>query len=329
MVGENMKKAVFLSITLYLMIISLSAAPYSTMGQLNAPDAYVLPHKSAEFTFTNYFRRNRSDFVGLQDYEYIPTGMIQLGLFDRLGIAVWGGDDLAFANLKLMLIEETATVPQLAIGVDNLFSPVKEDSDDLIAGDDFINNPDKALYEKNSPYICLSKASVLRNLTGLKLLETYMTAGIGMNKFKAQTPFSKRFEGLFGSITAKPHKAISLTFEFDGCDFNVGGQYAYKNFGFKIAYEGLEEQENNRIGVAISYLFDKFADSKRKQAYWLSETSYKQSELVNSQLQGKDINTNSDLLEELKKLREQREQAQKVLDDLRNQLQQMEESGNE
>jgi len=325
-----MKKTLILFILTMTTISSMFSTPYTTIGQLRAPDAYVLPHKSAEFTFTSYLRRDRSDFVGLRDYEFVPSGLINIGLFDRVGIALWGGDDLGFADLKLKVFEETPSIPQVAVGVDNLFSRVKENAKDQdYANENWYDNPDKCFYERNSFYLAATKATVLKNLTGLKLLETFITVGIGTNKFKGQVELAKRFEGVFGSITVKPHKDFSITFENDGFNLNIGAQYSYKNLGFKVSYVGLEEQENNRIGIAVSYLFDKFADSRRKQIYDGSYTSRK-TDLTDSQILGQDINANSNLLEELKKLKVQREQAQKVLDDLRKQLKEMEsDTGNE
>lgn len=318
-----MKRAFLLCIIFMIASVSYSV-PYSTIGYLRAPDAYVLPHKAAEFTFTNYLRRVESDFVGLPDYEYIPMGMVNVGLFNRVGISAWGGDKLAFANLKLMLIEETPLMPQVSVGIDNLFSKIGENAkDDKYSDESWWDNPDKCFYEKNSPYIAITKAMVLRNMTGLKLLETFITAGWGMNKFKGQVDIARRFEGIFGSITVKPHKDLSITFENDGFNLNAGAAYSYKKFAFKISYVAIEEQENNRIGLSVSYLFDKYADPKRS---WLDDDmSSKESEIIRSPFTGREINANEDLLEELKKLREQREQAQKVLDDLRYQLQEMEE----
>ncbi len=324
-----MKKTILLCIVLCMAAITLNSVPYTTIGQLRAPDAYVLPHKSAEFTFINYLRRDQSSFTDNKNYQYYPMGMINIGLFDRLGLAAWGGDKLGFVDLKLKVLEETSSIPQVAIGVDNLFSPIREDATELIQGQDYWSNPDKEAYEKNSLYVCATKATVLRNLTGLKLLETFITVGIGTNKFKGQVEIAKRFEGIFGSITVKPHKDISITFENDGFNLNAGATYSYKNFGFKASYVGIEEQENNRIGVAISYLFDKFADKRRRETLQINTgRGNLDTELVNSELNGKEINSNTDLLEELKKLKEQREQAQKVLDDLRNQLKEIEESEN-
>lgn len=318
-----MKRAFLLCMIIFMIASTAYTVPYSTIGHLRAPDAYVLPHKAAEFTFTNYLRRVENDFDELPDYEYIPMGFVNVGLFNRVGISAWGGDKLAFANLKLMLVAETPIIPQIAIGIDNLFSPVKEDALDIEQGEDYYGNPDKSFYEKNSPYIAITKAAVLRNMTGLKLLETFITAGWGMNKFKGQVDIARRFEGIFGSITVKPHKDLSITFENDGFNLNAGAAYSYKKFAFKISYVAIEEQENNRIGLSVSYLFDKYADPKRS---WLDDDmSSKESEIIRSPFTGREINANEDLLEELKKLREQREQAQKVLDDLRYQLQEMEE----
>lgn len=321
-----MKRAFLLCIALCVFATTAYTVPYTTIGYLRAPDAYILPHKAAEFIFTNYLRREESDFVGLPDYEYIPMGFVNIGLFNRVGISAWGGDKLAFANLKLMLIEETPLIPQISIGVDNLFSPVREDALKIQSGQDFFDNPDKCFYEKNSPYIAITKAAVLRNMTGLKLLESFITIGYGRNKFKGQVDIARRFEGIFGSITVKPHKDLSITFENDGFNLNAGAQYSYKKFGFKLSYVAIEEQENNRIGFAVSYLFDKYADPRRRIVD--DDSALRESEIMRSPFTGKEISANEDLLEELKKLREQREQAQKVLDELRDQLQEMEDDTN-
>jgi len=308
------------------MVCSLFAVPYTTMGQLRAPDAYVLPHKSAELTFTNYFRRE-TDFVGLTTYKYVPMGMVNIGLFDRIGVGAWAGDKVGFVNLKAMIIEETSSIPQVAIGIDNLFSRVGEDANDStrFGNENWFDYEDKTFYERNSPYLVFTKASVIRGLSGVPLLESYISLGVGRNKFKGQVDLAKRFEGIFGAITIKPRKNISITFENDGGNINAGAQYSIKKFGFKISYVGIEEQENNRFGIAVSYLFDQFADTKHKRDILSGNESITESEIVKSKLSGSDINASSDLLEELKKLREQREQAQKVLDELRKQLEALDE----
>jgi hypothetical protein len=324
MVEERMKRRYVLFVLLLIMITSSVAVPYTTIGHLRVPNAYLLPHKSAEFTYVSYLRRVKNDFEELPDYEYIPCGLINIGLFDRVGIAGWAGDDLGFVNLKLKLLEETASIPQVAIGIENLFSKVKQNSVDIPYAE--YPNPDKGFYEKNSPYIVFSKGSVIRGMTGISLLETVFSIGVGGAKFKGQDDIARRFEGFFGSITIKPEKNTYLTIENDGFNINLGAEYYYKNFGFKISYVGLEEQENNRIGIALSYLFDKYADKRRKEISIPGEPmTSREFELLESELTGKEIDVSQDLLEELKKLREQREHAQKVLDELRKQLKEMDE----
>jgi hypothetical protein len=325
-----MRKALIICILFFTGIITLNSVPYTTLGQLRVPDAYLLPHKAAEITFTNYLRREENSFTENKDYEYVPMGMLNLGLFDRIGLGGWVGDDIGFVNLKLKVLEETASIPQIAVGIDNLFSPVKEDAArESYSDEEWFDWVDKTFYERNSAYVAVSKASVLRNMTGLKLLETYITLGWGINKFKGQVDIARRFEGIFGSLSIKPHRDLNIILENDGYNINVGAQYSYRNFGFKISYVGLEEQENNKIGIAISYLFDRFADKRRQQAWEIgSGKTGTESDVVKSELDNDYINSNTDLLEELKKLREQREQAQKVLDELRNQLQEMEETEN-
>jgi hypothetical protein len=322
-----MKRLYALCILLIILVTSLTAVPYTTIGHLRTPDAYVLPHKTAEFTYTSYLRRKVSDFEGLLPYTYLPNGLINIGLFDRIGIAGWAGDGLGFVDLKLKLIEETSAIPQIAIGIDNLFSPINTDSVPIDNTNYHYNQKlDRGFYEKNSPYIVFSKAMVIKGMTSLPLLETVFSLGIGRNEFKGQEEIAKRFEGGFFSITIKPEKNTYLTIEDDGFNINLGAEYYYRNFGFKISYVGLEEQENNRIGIAISYLFDKFADKRRKEIDTPETYSPEmQFELLETQMTGKEIDVNKDLLEELRKLREQREQAQKVLEELRKQLMEMEE----
>jgi hypothetical protein len=324
-----MTRLIVLVTVLLMLVTSAIAVPYTTIGRLRAPDAYVLPHKSAEFTYISYLRRERSEFEYNTDYEYIPCGLINIGLFDRVGVAGWAGDDLGFVDLKLKLIEETANIPQVAVGIDNLFSKVRTNAVPIPYAD--YPNPDKCFYEKNSPYIVFSKAMVIRGMTSLPLLESVFSVGVGKNKFLGQDHTAKRFEGFFGSITVKPEKNTYLVIEQDGFNINLGIEYYHKNFGFKLSYVGLEEQENNRIGFAISYLFDKYADKRRKEISVPAEPiSGRESELLESHMNGKDVDVNKDLLMELQKLREQREQAQKVLDELRKQLKDMEEeSGTE
>jgi hypothetical protein len=309
------------------MIASIEAVPFTTMGYLRVPDAYVLPNKAAEITFTNYLRREYNVSHGPNaPYEYVPMGMLNIGLFNRFEIGAWGGDKLGFFNAKAKIVDETTIIPQVTVGVDDILSPIGIDAQKIKPGQKFYDNPDRFFYEKNSPYVVFSKASVVKGWGDINILETVLSLGFGRNKFRGQVALAHTFEGIFGSISVKPTKDVTLIAENDGFNLNLGAQYTYKNFAFKIAYVGLEEQENNRIGIAFTYLFDKFADSRQRPTLYMDDksSSSKASESLISPQKGRDVNANKDLLDELKKLREQREQAQKVLDNLKDQLKDME-----
>lgn len=323
---ESMKKIVLSLVVLIVALTALNAVPYSTMGLLRSPDAYVLPNKAAEISFTNYLRRESSSFTKDKPYEYVPMGMINVGILNRIELGGWAGDGLGFANVKVKLIEETPSIPQVSVGVDNIFSPIREDATKLNPGDKYFGNPDNCFYERNSPYLVFSKSSIIKGMPKIDVLETVISVGVGRNKFRGQVPIAKRFEGIFASISVQPVKNLTLVAEDDGFNLNFGAQYFYKNFTFKVSYVGVEEQENNRIGLGITYLFDKYADPRQRPVLFMDETGTTNGKATSETvLTPQEANSsNSDLLEELKKLREQREQAQKVLNELRNQLKEME-----
>lgn len=308
---------------------ALNAVPYTTMGLLRSPDAYVLPNKALEISFTNYLRREASSFGENQSYEYVPMGMANWGLFNRAQIGAWGGDGMGVGNVKVRLIEETSSIPQVSVGMDNLFSKVKEDSKNLVEGDDFFENPDAAFYEKNSPYIVFSKTSVVKGLPKIDVLEAVVSLGVGRNKFVGQIPIAKRFEGVFGSISVQPLKNLTLVVENDGFNLNLGAQYFYKNFTYKVSYVGVEEQENNRIGLGITWLWDKWADPNQRPQpiFEVGVGPDKDKKAISSTLVTPPVDatsSNNDLLDELRKLREQRESSQKLLEELNKQLKEME-----
>ncbi|HOU25992.1 MAG TPA: hypothetical protein PK197_03345, partial [Candidatus Cloacimonas sp.] len=94
--------------------------------------------------------------------------------------------------------------------------------------------------------------------------------GIGSNRFVGQAK-SRYLNGLFASAEMSPIKDLALQGEFDGEDLNIGAKYSYKNFGFKVGVNALEDwfkdsdyKDNIRIAFGVSYLFDKYAEAKRR-----------------------------------------------------------------
>ncbi|MDD3464863.1 MAG: hypothetical protein PHH07_05210 [Candidatus Cloacimonetes bacterium] len=381
-----MKKVILSVIVLAAVIGIIEAAPFQTMGLLRTPDAYVIPHKSAQLVLAGYYRNvEKPSYVDMDKNGLNFYGMLGVGLFDRVQMDFFGGDYVYFLNAKVKLLQETPKFPQIAIGMDNIFSPVNRrraqdyrpywdpeigengapsavyDPHDL----GWIDHPDKTDYEHFSPYIVASKQVVMGGIDWM------FNAGFGSNRYTGQVPRSRFFSGFFTSVEISPWDNFAIQGEYDGKDFNAGLKYSYKNFGIRLGAEAVEDMakgsegngyENNlRIALGLSYLFDRYSDKNATIRPDLSlyatsigtepvvvttepvavapTESGKPSEVAivtpGTQLPTPGIVEASaykelspevkDLLAELRLLREERQKAQKALEDLRKWLQELKE----
>ena len=321
------------------MLSIAEGAPFQTMGMLRTPDAYVLPNKAAEAQFIYYMRKGKANDW---DLEHVPYGMLSVGILDRIELGVFAGDNVAFGNVKLKLIKETLKIPQLSIGLENIFSRVPSHYYDESV---IVDNPDRAYYEAYSPYAVISKQVVIGGV------HTMLNLGGGMNRFVGQVPRSRNFSGMFASVEVSPVRNFFMQGEYDGQDFNVGAKYTYRNFSFKLGYQALEnlakKSEGNgydkdlRVAAGISYLFDRYAkDKRRPDLYEYAKTDDLKPIDDGTGIDTGDVAVNvdgttgtgssvvgsrpkelspemNDLLAELRRLRAEREKAQGALDDLR------------
>ncbi|MDD4223377.1 MAG: hypothetical protein PHD87_02190 [Candidatus Cloacimonetes bacterium] len=411
-----MKKVIMSVIVLAALIGIIEAAPFQTMGLLRTPDAYVIPHKSAQMVLAGYYRNvDRPSYEQVRNplivvdgtpggYDYngiIPYMMIGVGLFDRIQLDFFGGDYyykpnssgspitnyVYFLNAKVKLFEETPKIPQIAIGMDNILSPInrRRAQDykpywDPEIGDDgaesaewspydlgWIDHPDKTDYEYFSPYIVASKQVVMGGINWM------FNLGFGSNRYTGQVPRSRFLSGFFTSVEISPWDNFAIQGEYDGKDFNAGLKYSIQNFGIRLGAEAVEDlakgsegngYENNlRIALGLSYLFDRFSEKGASirpdlSLYATTEdlepqvgtgtevevatTTTGQTETgevaivtPGTQLPTPGIVESSaykelspevkDLLAELRLLREERQKAQKALEDLRKWLQELKE----
>lgn len=270
-VEGSMKKVILSVIVIAAMFSLLQAAPFQTLGMLRTPDAYVLPHRAAEFMLAGYYR----DVAKPVKYDgFVPYMMAGVGLFDHVELGMFVGEKIKdeplmyFLNLKFKVLQETPRFPQLAIGMDNIFSPVTTHSvadGGLVAGDDFFEHPDKAAYEYYSPYAVASKQAVVFGMPWM------FNMGVGANRFIGQVSRSRIFNGIFMSAEMSPIRNLALQGEYDGHEFNAGVKYSWKNWGFKVGAQALEDlakdngyEDNLRVAFAVSYLFDKYAEAQRR-----------------------------------------------------------------
>ncbi|NLN84479.1 MAG: hypothetical protein GX135_00045, partial [Candidatus Cloacimonetes bacterium] len=122
-----MKKFILSVIVLTALVGVVQAAPFQTMGLLRTPDAYVIPHKAAQMVLAGYYRNvERPQYVDPDKNGLNFYGMLGVGLFDRVQLDFFGGDYVYFFNAKVKVLEESPKWPQLALGVDNILSPVNK-----------------------------------------------------------------------------------------------------------------------------------------------------------------------------------------------------------
>ncbi|MDY0151644.1 MAG: hypothetical protein RBS43_05175 [Candidatus Cloacimonas sp.] len=268
-----MRKVILCIIALAAMFSLVEAAPFQTLGMLRTPDAYVLPHKAAEILLVGYYRDVAHPSPVTDGHKgWFPYGMVGVGILDRVELGFFAGDNtekdglVYFMNAKVKVLEEGLRIPQISVGMDNIFSPVpKHGVQFLNSNEAFSTHPDADSYEYYSPYIVGSKQAVLMGIPWM------FNLGVGTNRFVGQVARSKLFNGVFSSIEMSPLRDLTIQGEYDGEDFNAGIKYSIKNWGIKVGASALEDlaknngyEDNLRMAVGLSYLFDKYAEAKRR-----------------------------------------------------------------
>ena len=268
-VEGSMRKVIFSALVLASMVGMLFGAPFQTLGMLRTPDAYVLPHKAGEILLVGYYRDVAKPTSDMDKFgKFVPYGMLGVGLGDRVELGLFGGDKIFYMNAKVKVIEETLRIPQVAVGMDNIFSSVQkrraQDESDP-ADWYYAQHPDKTDYEYYSAYVVGSKQVVIGRTNWM------FNLGAGSNRFTGQVPRSRIFNGLFYSVEFSPIKDLYLQGEYSGHDFQVGVKYTIDNFGIKLGTQAIEDlfkdngyEDNFRIALGVSYLFDKYAKAKRR-----------------------------------------------------------------
>ena len=330
------KRFLFLISVLCFLSITLWSMPYSTMGNINIPDAYILPHKMVDFSLTNYFIGDGvtalKEGVLPQDNMYDFSGSIRFGLFDRgeLGI-VYTSTAGVFGNLKFRIINETETLPAISFGITNLFSSMSnyELADEFNGelGQDFTDPQD---YISNSPFIVVSKSLVI--ITGIPVmdyLETSFHFGMGTRRFYGKGYLVRDFAGVFWGIDVKPSRFWGVDLEWDAQNINIGLNGYYKNFTLRAGMYELEDffgikgdLGSKKYAVNLKYTLDKYselkASEKRKRTSSVQQRAIKRVSPSGEEVYDEDSNP---LRDELEQIRQRRKQAEKELEEIRKLLQ--------
>ena len=337
---------IFVVLVILLAVSSLMAIPYAVLGNINMPDAYVLPSKMMEVSFTNYFVAagnvmQTADSLGSMYSEsklYNYGLSASVGLFDKIELGiVYGnlnGATLIYGNAKLRLYSETEKFPSIAVGLENIFSDM-DNTDDPYPSSDFTDPRD---YIKNSPYIVGSKSTLLlTDIPYFEHLETTLHFGIGGGRFIGRRSKVKDLHGAFGGVDLKPNKYVSLNAEIDSQNLNVGLNVYYKKLTVRACVYRLEDyfkaKESDNYGqkfaIGLKYTIDKYSEVKasdKDKAFHFNVTPKVKKKslgtLISEDNNIQNTDTTNPLLEELKLIRERRQQAEKELEEIKKLLQQ-------
>ncbi|MCK5131234.1 MAG: hypothetical protein KAR40_03680 [Candidatus Sabulitectum sp.] len=255
--------------------------PYAYGGVVNAPDAYVLEHTEVEigiaasaFSF--------EDSLGASASDVKLTGYLNFGIlsYGEIGAAYLADGGLVL-NAKVAILKEGIAVPAFSLGLQNgigtehvdCFSGPPGTADTLgryPGGWDEEGMYSYAHAQNWSVYGVASKD--MRYLIGMPVT---LNLGIGIGRFVGVVDAgalgigSSIANGLFGSLIWKPGEDLSIAFEMDGRDLNLGMTYAAgKHVNLHLAWAELEQivfapenqnkqdvMQNSKITIAVSSRF--------------------------------------------------------------------------
>ena len=339
-----MQKLFLIILAVMLAATALVSIPYGVLGNINMPDAYVLPSKMMEVSLTNYFilsgtvfsdQDSLSNFIAKDPSTYHYGFSASIGLFDKLEVGIVAtSDNLIWGNAKLRLYSETEKFPSIAIGLENIFSKVENTDEPYISGYDFTDPRD---YIKNSPYLVGSKSTLLlTDIPYFEHLETTIHLGVGSRRFAGQRSKVKQLHGFFGGLDLKPNKYVSFNGEVDSQNLNIGVNLYYKNFTIRACAYRLEDyfkkkgdmNYGQKFALGIKYTIDKYsevkaADKNRTFKFNVAPKVKKKSikTVLMENTNNQNVDSTNPLLEELERIRIRREQAEKELQEIKKLLQ--------
>lgn len=297
------------------------AIPYTTMGNVNIPDAYCLPHLMMEISYINNFSQDVPVSGSPEKYnDYDFATQLRLGLFDRVDLGfVYASTAGYLSNLKIKIMDETERLPAFSCGLLNLFSEVADTEDKSSPA--LYDYPDYIDYIKYSPFGVISKSVVMvTGVSSFEYIEATFHLGMGARRFRGRGESSRYASGIFVGAELKPARFLKLYGEIDGQNANLGMDIILGNLTIGGAIYRLEElvktQDAQRYAINISYTLDSFSEIKASEKR--RKISY------GNYLNSRPYNEGESLEDELERIRQRRLQAEKELEEIRKLLQNQE-----
>lgn len=317
-----MKKQILLAIIILCTSV-LTAIPYTASGNVNIPDAYCLPHMMMEFSYVNLFTENGTYPGATEPYdEYDYAGVIRVGLFDRVDVGFVYTSTAGFlANLKMKIMDESPYLPAFSIGCLNMFSEVSDSGGQTVSSE--YEFPDGIDYVKFSPFGVMSKSLIMvTGMQSMQYIETTFHLGMGARRFRGRGDVTHYFTGIFMGAEIKPCNWLSFGSELDGLNVNMNLNFHISNLTLNFAVYKFEElirsTNGDKFALNVCYTLDALSEIKASD----KRRKVQISDYNNQRYTG---DKESDSLEnELEKIRQRREQAEKELEEIRKLLQEQE-----
>ncbi len=221
------------------------AGPYfRESGLVDIPTGKVVEH--GIFNIGTYFTFRNEDTIPRDE----AAARLDFGLFDRIEIGLTSArlnqKSYLSGNLKILLFREAGTVPNIAIGVENVGNTIEHGLNDLVR------------YKRRSTFLAISKVF---NLPRIHLISGHI--GIGNRRFVGNLGTGKRLNGVFFGISKDFQPAFArgdliFSIEVDGRGVNTGLSHT-ANSGLQV-YLGVEalnalaiDQEETRYLAGVAW----------------------------------------------------------------------------
>lgn len=249
-----MRLVAILPIVVCAAALRAGSLPYSYGDVINSPDAYMLEHTQIEVGVAAS-AYSFEDSTGSAESDVKLTGYFNVGIlsYGEIGASYLADGGFVF-NAKMAVLKEGIKVPAFSLGVQNGFGAERVDCFSGPPGSPDASGEIYSLWDEEgfynyghaqnwSVYGVVSKD--LRYLAGIPVT---VNLGIGIGRFVgiidsgALGIGSSVANGLFGSVVWDPGDAVSIAFEMDGRDLNLGLEYSInRHIDLRFALAEIEQ----------------------------------------------------------------------------------------
>ncbi|MCQ8897744.1 YjbH domain-containing protein [Limnobacter humi] len=245
--------------------LPISSSTWGWVGLLQTPTARMRPAGSASITASRVEPYSRYSFI-LQPFDWLEGGFRYTKITNRLfGPQDFSGNQKYLdknIDIKLRLMEETADLPQVAVGLNDIGGTALFSSEYLVANKRF-GDFDTSL---GLAWGYLGSSGILRNPLGLlaNQFDTRPAPNVGQGGQLGTTSFFRGRVAPFGGVQwHTPWDNFTVKLEYDGNDYKneplANPQTQNSRFNYGVVYKASNSvnwhvgvERGNTLSVAIS-----------------------------------------------------------------------------